>query len=78
MGEKVKVGPKYQVVIPQAIRKKVSIAPKKEVIVEEINGAIVILPKPKSFTKFMIGLGKQAWEGIDPKTYIKKERANWK
>ncbi len=78
MGEKVKVGPKYQVVIPQEIRKKVPITPKKEVIVEEINGAIIILPKPTSFTEFMIGLGKQAWEGIDPKTYVKKERANWK
>jgi len=50
MGEKVKVGPKYQVVIPQTIRKKVPLLPKKEVFVEEINGVIVILPQPKSFT----------------------------
>ncbi len=78
MGEKVKVGPKYQVVIPQAIRKKVPLSPKKEVLVEEINGAIIILPQPKSFTEFMFGLGKEVWEGIDPKTYVKKERANWK
>jgi AbrB family looped-hinge helix DNA binding protein len=78
MGEKVKVGPKYQVVIPQAIRKKVPLVPKKEVLVEEINGAIVILPHLKSFTEFMFGLGKDVWKGIDPKTYIRKERARWK
>jgi AbrB family looped-hinge helix DNA binding protein len=78
MGTKVKVGPKYQVVIPQTVRKKVAIFPKKEVIVEEVNGAIIILPQPKSFTEFMFGLGKEAWEGVDPKAYVKKERAHWK
>ena len=78
MGVKVKVGPKYQVVIPQTIRKKVPLHPKKEVLVEEINGVIVILPQPKSFTEFMLGLGKDVWKGIDPKTYVKKERASWK
>jgi len=78
MGTKVKVGPKYQVVIPQAVRKKVSISPKKEVVVEEINGAIVILPQPQSFTEFMFGLGKEAWKGVDPKAYVKKERGHWK
>ena len=78
MGVSVKVGPKYQVVIPQAIRKKVPLHPKKEVLVEEINGVIVILPQPKSFTEFMLGLGKDIWKGIDPKTYVKKERASWK
>jgi AbrB family looped-hinge helix DNA binding protein len=78
MGTRVKVGPKYQVVIPQEVRKKVSIVPKKEVLVEEINGAIVILPQPKSFVEFMIGLGKDTWKGVDPKTYVKKERAVWK
>jgi AbrB family looped-hinge helix DNA binding protein len=78
MGAKVKVGPKYQVVIPQSIRKNISIVPKQEVLVEEVNGAIIILPEPKSFTEFMLGLGKDAWKGIDPKAYVKKERAGWK
>ena len=78
MGEKVKVGPKYQVVIPQTIRKKVPLFPKKEVFVEEMNGVIVILPQPKSFTELMLGLGKDVWKDIDPKSYVKKERAAWK
>jgi len=77
MGARSKVGPKYQVVIPQSIRRKVAIFPKKEVVVEEVNGAIIILPEPKSFTDFMFGLGKDAWKGIDPKLYVKKERTGW-
>jgi AbrB family looped-hinge helix DNA binding protein len=78
MGAKVKVGPKYQVVIPQSIRNKISLLPKEEVLVEEINGAIIILPHLKSFTEFMFGLGKDVWRDIDPKSYVKKERASWK
>jgi AbrB family looped-hinge helix DNA binding protein len=78
MGVRVKVGPKYQVVIPLPIRKKVPISPKKEVLVEEVNGAIIILPRPESFTHFMFGLGKGTWKGVNPKAYVKKERANWK
>jgi AbrB family looped-hinge helix DNA binding protein len=77
MGVSVKVGPKYQVVIPQTIRKKVPIHPQKKVLVEEINGVIFILPKPTSFTEFMIGLGKEVWKGVDPQAYVKKERESW-
>ena len=78
MGVKVKVGPKYQVVIPQAIRQKVPLHPKKEVLVEEINGVIIIFPHPDSYTNLILGLGEKVWKGIDPKIYIAKERASWK
>ncbi len=78
MGVRVKVGPKYQVVIPQTIRKKVPIHPQNEVLVEEINGIIIILPHPESYTEFMLGLGKEVWEGIDPRKHVAKERASWK
>ena len=78
MGVKVKVGPKYQVVIPPAIRKKVHIHPQNEGLVEEVNGVIIILPKPTSFAEFMSGLGKEAWKGVDPNAYVRKERAGWK
>jgi hypothetical protein len=56
----------------------VPLFPKKEVLVEEINGVIIILPQPDSYTKLMLGLGKEIWKGIDPKTYIAKERMSWK
>jgi AbrB family looped-hinge helix DNA binding protein len=78
MGVTVKIGSKYQVVIPLPIRKKVRIHPQNEVLVEEVNGAIIILPKPTSFTEFMLGLGKEAWKGVDPKAYVRKERTGWK
>lgn len=78
MGVSVKVGPKYQIVIPQDIRQKIGLRPKDEVIVEEIGGTVIIIPKPKSFTDFIIGLGKEVWERVDVKDYLKKERESWK
>ncbi len=78
MGVTVKVGPKYQVVIPQGVRKKIDLHPQDEMLVEEINGIVVLIPKPKSFTKLMIGLGKEIWKDIDVKEYLKKERESWK
>lgn len=77
MGISVKVGPKYQVVIPQSIRKKVGIQPQDEVLVEEVEGTVVIIPRPKTFARFMVGLGKEAWKGIEVKKYLKRERESW-
>ncbi len=78
MGVTVRVGPKYQVVIPQVVRKKIDLHPQDEMLVEEINGIVVLIPKPKSFTELMIGLGKEIWKDIDVKEYLKKERESWK
>jgi AbrB family looped-hinge helix DNA binding protein len=58
MGVTVKIGPKYQVVIPLPIRKKVRIHPQNEVLVEEVNGAIIILPKPTSCSGWVRRPGK--------------------
>ena len=54
------------------------IHPQNEVLVEEVNGVIIILPKPTSFTEFISALGKEAWKGVDPKAYVRNERAGWK
>ncbi len=77
MGLTVKVGPKYQVVIPKELRKKLRIKPKDKVLIEEIEGMVIVIPKPKSFTGFLKGLGKEVWEGEDAIDYVKRERRSW-
>lgn len=77
MAMPVRVGSKFQVVIPYDVRQKIDLHPKDEVIVEVIAGTVVIVPKPKSFTSFMTGLGKELWKGVDVKDYIRKERELW-
>jgi len=77
MGMIVRVGPKYQVVIPSEIRQRIKIKPQDEVLVDIIGDVVIIIPKPASFTDFIIGLGKEVWEGIDTKDYLRKERESW-
>lgn len=77
MGMVVRVGPKYQVVIPSEIRQRIKIKPQDEVLVDIIGDVVIIIPKPASFTDFIIGLGKEVWEGIDTKDYLRKERESW-
>ena len=77
MGVIVKVGPKYQVVIPKELRKKLGIKPKDKVLVEEIEGMVIVIPKPRSFTGFLKGLGKEVWEEEDATEYVRRERKYW-
>ena len=77
MGMIVRVGPKYQVVIPSEIRQRIKIKPQDEVLVDIIGDVVIIIPKPASFTDFIIGLCKEVWEGIDTKDYLRKERESW-
>lgn len=77
MGVTVKVSPKYQVVIPKELRKKLGIKPSDKVLVEEIEGMIIVIPKPKSFTGFLKGLGKEVWEEEDATDYVRRERKSW-
>lgn len=77
MGVMVKVGPKYQVVIPKELRKKLGIKPSDKVLVEEIEGVVIVIPRPKSFTNFLKGLGKEVWKGEDATDYVRRERKSW-
>lgn len=74
----VRVGPKFQVVIPSEVRQKINIHPKDEMLMEAVGGAVVMIPRPKSFSDFIVGLGKDVWEGIDSTEYLRKERDSWK
>ena len=78
MSSSVRVGPKFQVVIPTDVRQKVNIHHKDELLVEAVGGAIFMIPRPKSFSDFIIGLGKEVWQGIDSREFLRKERDSWK
>ena len=41
------------------------------------EGNIIIHPKPKSFTNYMVGLHKEVWKDVDTDTYLNEERKSW-
>ncbi len=57
-----KLSSKYQIVIPKKIRKKLSLNAGDELIMKVEDDKIIMRPKPKSYTEYMLGLGKEVWE----------------
>jgi len=71
------ISPKYQVVIPKAVRKKLNIKEGQRLQVYPMGDSIILSPKPESYTEKMLGLGKEVWKEIDPLEYIREERLDW-
>jgi len=72
------VSSKYQIVIPQEVRKKINLKSGDKLIIKANNDKIVIYPHPKNYAKYSLGLGKEIWQGVDAAEYVKKERETWK
>ena len=77
MGAIVKISSKNQIVIPKEIRKKLHINAGDELVLEMDNNRAVILPRPKKYSQYMLGLGSEVWQGIDATEYVKNERKSW-
>lgn len=73
----VKLGNRSQLIIPKKIRDKLGIGPGKEVIIEVLDSAIIVKPRPDNYTHYMSGLGKDIWADTEPIEYVKKEREAW-
>lgn len=73
------IGPKYQIVIPKEVRKKIkSLKPGKKVGVYAVDDkSITIDPDPQSWVDRTYGMMKDAWKGIDPIAEVEKMRDEW-
>ena len=68
---------KNQIAIPKAARKKLSIGPGDQLILDVEKDSLVLKPKPKSYTKHLRGLHRSVWKGVDAVEYVRKERMSW-
>lgn len=66
---------KYQIVIPQAAREALSLKAGDELLVLCKHDRVVIVPKPKKFTRRTAGLHREVWQGAD--AYLQEERKSW-
>lgn len=73
-----RVGARYQVVIPADVRARVAIRPGDEVVVEEVDGVVVLFPRPSCCAEWIYGLGREIWEGEDGEAYLERERSSWR
>lgn len=73
------VGPKYQIVIPKKVRRKIEhLKPGKKVGVDSVNGeSIIIYPEPENWVDRTYGIMAKAWKGIDMIAEVEKGRNEW-
>lgn len=77
MNEKAKLSSKYQIVIPKAARKYAQLQAGDELLVTGIDGNLILLKKPDSYTEYTAGLHQDIWKGIDPLKHVKSLRKKW-
>jgi AbrB family looped-hinge helix DNA binding protein len=75
MNATVKLSSKYQIVIPQAAREALSLEAGDELLVLCKSDRVVIVPKPKKFTRRTAGLHREVWQGAE--AYLQEERKSW-
>ena len=66
---------KFQIVIPRKAREAMGLSAGDELLVLSKPDRVVIVPKPKKFTKHMAGLHRDVWEGAE--AYLQDERESW-
>lgn len=75
MNATVRLSSKYQIVIPQAAREALSLEAGDELLVLCKSDRVVIVPKPKKFTRRTAGLHREVWQGAE--AYLQEERKSW-
>lgn len=73
----VKVSGRYQIALPSAARKQLSIEAGDRLLVDIQDGMIVLIPQPKDYVKYMAGLHREVWQDVDTAVYLNEERAAW-
>jgi AbrB family looped-hinge helix DNA binding protein len=73
----VKLSSRHQVVIPKKVRKRLGLHAGDQLVVEVEGEKVVLHPRPKNYTDYMLGLGKKVWQRIDATEYVRKERESW-
>lgn len=75
----VTIGPKYQVVIPKEVRKKLKgIKPGNKVALKAVNeNTATIETEPKSWVERTAGMMTEAWQGIDPIKELEEMKNEW-
>jgi len=76
-----KLSQKYQMVVPKKVRRLLGLKSGDKVIlrVKKVGRQKLVdfVPAPKSWAKYMRGLGKEVWKNVDVDKYISDLRDEW-
>lgn len=77
MATTVRVGKRYQVVLPKKVRQRLDLHEGDVLLVEVSRGGILLIPRPKSYTAHLSGLHREVWKDLDVDDYLERERKAW-
>jgi AbrB family looped-hinge helix DNA binding protein len=72
----VRVGPKYRIVIPQAVRGALQLRPGDSLLFLVSGDSVILRKWPANFTVATRGLHEGIWP-VDPADWLEKERTSW-
>lgn len=77
MATSVRVGKRYQVVLPKKVRQRLDLREGDVLLIEVSRRGILLVPKPKSYTAHLSGLHREVWKNLDVDEYMARERKAW-
>lgn len=72
-----KVSSKYQIVIPKRVREELGVRPGDRFLIAVEDGKVVMRLRPRSYARYLRGLHKEVWRGLDATEYVRRERESW-
>jgi AbrB family looped-hinge helix DNA binding protein len=70
----VKISTKHQIVVPREVRQALGLKAGDRILFVVRGESAILLPKPKKYSRAVIGMGK----GVYPSDYLKNERDGWR
>lgn len=70
----IKVSTKYQVSLPSAARRQLGIEAGDRLSVELSGDALILRRRPERPSERLRGLGREAWQGVDPVRHVRHLR----
>lgn len=72
---------KYQTVIPRQVRQDMELKMNQEIIWRTVTlgnqKVSIVSSKPKRWSEYTRGLGKDIWKGVDSDEYLQSLRDEW-
>lgn len=78
MAETVRLGKRFQLVLPKKIRQRLGLREGDVLLVEVTRKGILLVPKPRSYAQHLSGLHREVWQDVDVDEYLRDERKTWR
>lgn len=75
--ETIRLGSKCQMVLPLRVRRILGVSEGSELLALPLGNAVILVPKPKSYSERLLGLYREIWASTNPKDYLEEERSSW-